>query len=72
MGTKTKKSIFSSKTFWLNLIMGALAILTLLDPTVLGAFGVAEAKQGDALKIVGVITAVLNIFLRLIFNTLDC
>lgn len=60
------KSIFQSKTFWLNLIVGVLAIIALIDPTILIAFGIPEASQMQVMQVVGVIVAVLNLILRMI------
>lgn len=60
------KTIFKSKTFWLNLILGILAIIALIDPTILIAFGIPEASQMQVMQVVGIIAAVLNIILRLI------
>lgn len=58
-----KKSIFASKTFWLNVIMGLLAIIVLVDPSILAIFGVDPIK---GMTIVGFVTAILNVLLRTI------
>lgn len=60
------KSIFKSKTLWLNFIMGLLAIIALIDPSILSIFGLDEIHQANALKIIGAITAILNLVLRMI------
>lgn len=58
------KNIFKSKTVWLNVIMGVVAAATYIDPSLLEALGFAPESQDKVLKIVGTITAILNIVLR--------
>lgn len=60
------KSIFKSKTFWVNLIMALLSIGAVISPDLLSALGIDSTK---ALTIIAAITAILNMFLRLITNT---
>ena len=60
------KTIFKSKTFWANLLMGLLAILAVIDPSFLELIGLNSVK---ALTIIGFITSVINIVLRLITTT---
>lgn len=59
-----KKSIFKSKTFWVNIIAGVLAVITLIDPEFLKVFITDENQQVKILTIIGAVTAVLNIILR--------
>jgi uncharacterized membrane protein len=63
-----KKSIFASKTMWLNLIVAIVAILAFVNPELLTAIGVEEARQKDVLTLVGTVTALLNLVLRAITN----
>lgn len=60
------KSAFASKTMWLNFIMATLTILTMVNPELLTIFGLSAASQAKALELIGVITAVLNLILRMI------
>ena len=60
------KSLFASKTFWVNFIMTILAIATIISPDLLTTLGIDSLK---ALKIIAAITGVLNIILRLLTNT---
>ena len=55
------KSIFVSKTFWLNFIMGILMVLTSQD--------ILTILPANSTAIVAAITAVLNIVLRMLTNT---
>lgn len=61
---KETKSIFASKTFWLNAIAGILATLTLINPELLSAFGISAGNEQKVLTGIGAITALLNIVLR--------
>ena len=60
------KSLIQSKTFWVNLIMAVLSIVSLISPDLLSILGLNTAK---AMTILGVVTALLNIILRMITNT---
>lgn len=60
------KSIFASKTFWINLIMAIVAFTATLSPDLLTALGINSAK---ALTIIASVTAVLNIVLRALTST---
>jgi len=60
------KTIFKSKTFWANLLMGLLSILAVINPEFLELIGLNSVK---ALTIIGFITSVINIVLRLITTT---
>lgn len=63
------KSIWKSKTIWLNLIMGLLAIIALINPEILTVFGLSPEAQHNALTIIATVTAVLNLILRMISGT---
>ncbi len=55
------KSIFASKTFWVNLIMAILAVAATLSPDLLTTLGINSQK---ALTIIAAVTGFLNIILR--------
>ena len=57
------KSILASKTFWINLIVGALSLLALASPDMLTSLGLNTTK---ALTIITTVISVLNIILRLL------
>ena len=61
------KSIFTSKTFWLNLIAGLIAIIGGLNPDMLMAFGVTNPAHFMQLM-AGVVT-IMNFILRLLTDT---
>lgn len=63
---KNAKSIFASKTFWLNAIMGILAITAIIDPAFLSSFGIAPDNQVQVLQVIGAVTAILNVILRIV------
>ena len=58
------KSIFASKTMWINLIAGILASATYINPELLTAIGFAHGTETKVLTAIGAITAILNIILR--------
>ena len=60
------KSIFSSKTFWINLIMAIIAFSATISPDFLTALGLNSTK---VLTIVATVTAILNIILRTLTTT---
>jgi uncharacterized membrane protein len=60
------KSIFSSKVFWLNLIIGIISVLGLVNPELLSAIGIKDPVQ--FMTIVGAVTAILNVILRFLTN----
>ncbi|MES2285818.1 MAG: hypothetical protein V4547_09040 [Bacteroidota bacterium] len=61
-----EKSIFKSKTFIVNAIIGILAILTIINPELLMVFGLDAVTQTRVLTALGALTAVLNVVLRMI------
>lgn len=60
------KNIFQSKTVWVNIIMALISIAAVISPDLLTALGIDSTK---ALTIIASVTAILNVFLRLITNT---
>lgn len=62
------KSIFKSKTFWVNFIAGVISILTMINPELLGIFGISPDKEATVLKAIGAIVALLNVILRIFTN----
>lgn len=60
------KSIFESKTFIVNAIIGILAILAIINPELLLVFGLDVEAQTRVLTALGALTAVLNVILRMI------
>lgn len=63
------KSILASKTFWLNIIAALLGCLAVFTPEMLSGLGLGENAQEKALVIIGGITTVLNIILRILTNS---
>lgn len=61
---KSFKSIFASKTFYLNAIATILAIITYINPELLTALGVPVGSETKILAGIGFLTAILNIVLR--------
>ncbi len=64
-----KKSIFKSKTFWVNTIAVILSIITIIDPEFISIFVTDENRKVQLLTIIGAITGILNIILRSITST---
>jgi len=60
------KSIFKSKTFLVNAIIGILAILTIINPELLAVFGLDAEGQTRVLTALGALTAILNVVLRMV------
>lgn len=58
------KSIFKSKTMWMNFILIVTAVILLINPTVLTSFGILPDSQANVLTLLGFFGAVLNIILR--------
>jgi hypothetical protein len=61
---KQTKSIFASKTFWVNLIAGILSAVVYINPELLSALGLDESNQHKILTGIGALVAILNIVLR--------
>ena len=61
---KEFKSIFASKTFIMNLIVGLLAAATLINPSLLTALGIAPKSETKVLAVLALVVGVLNIVLR--------
>jgi len=58
------KSIFKSKTMWINAILIITAVILLVNPSVLTSFGIFPENQSNVLTLLGFLGAVLNIILR--------
>lgn len=58
------KSIFQSKIFWLNIIVGLLAAVDIITPEALNILGLELATQHKLMGALGLLVAVLNIILR--------
>lgn len=63
------KSILKSKTFWVNLIAGVLAVAAGVNHDYLSKLGLTPEAQGTVLTAVGAVVAILNIALRTITST---
>ncbi len=59
------KSILLSKTFWFNAIVGLVALCAELNSEMLTSFGIPVNMQTTILHLTGVITALVNIALRM-------
>jgi hypothetical protein len=57
------KSIFLSKTFWLNLIAFIISVAELIDPTLCTFIGINDPMKFMA--IMGLVVAILNKILRM-------
>lgn len=66
---KEVKSIFASKTFWMNALALILSVAVLVDPQVLSLIGIAPEKQIQVMAAIGALTAILNKILRMITNS---
>ena len=68
-----EKSLFKSKTFWLNVTAAAigltLEILQLLTPETMQAVGLFPENRAQVLAGIGFVTTVGNLILRRITNT---
>lgn len=62
------KSIFTSKTFWLNLCAFIIAAATYIDPELLTYIGVDPTLQMTLMKLVGTAVALANLGLRMLTN----
>lgn len=60
------KSIFKSKTMWMNFILIVTTVILLINPGVLTSFGILPENQANVLTLLGFFGAVLNIILRLL------
>lgn len=60
-----KKSLFKSKTFWLNLAAGVVAFAALLNKELLTQIGIPETAQNQIMGAVGLLVGAANIYLRL-------
>lgn len=58
------KKWWQSKTNWLNIVAVVVAILLLVDKDLLSAFGVAHESQEKITKVLSIIIAAYNIYLR--------
>lgn len=58
------KKWYESKTMWLNIAAGILAVLVLVDKNLLTVFGLSEEAQAKVLTAIGTIVAIVNILLR--------
>ncbi len=63
------KSIFASKTFWFNLIVGLGSVLVYVNPENLTSFGIPPATQAKLLAIAGALTGIINFVLRMYTKT---
>ena len=63
METKVK-SVFASKTLWINGIMAVLGVLAYANPEMMGIFGITPDNQAKVLPILASVTAILNMALR--------
>jgi hypothetical protein len=61
-----KKSIFKSKTFWVNAVASLISVLILVDPELLSIFSVNPEAQVKILTTIGLVTGIANKILRLV------
>jgi hypothetical protein len=59
-----KKSIFKSKTFWVNTAVGAIAVYELITNDLLTALGIPKEMRPRVMELGAFGVAVLNIWLR--------
>ena len=60
------KSIFQSKTFWLNIIAGILGVTTMITADDINKLGLSEHLAQQILSVIGIVTTILNIVMRAI------
>lgn len=60
------KSIFASKTFWLNLIAGLITLIGGLNTDLLAAIGINNPTQ--FMSLMGVLVMFMNFILRMLTN----
>ena len=66
---ETTKSIFQSKTFWVNVATGIIGATTLLTSSELTKLGISEVHQNQILFALGGVSTIANIYLRAISST---
>lgn len=60
------KSVFKSKTIWMNAILAVVSIIALINPEFLTAVGIDASNQQKVITLLGTVAAILNLFLRFI------
>lgn len=63
------KSLFKSKTFWVNAAAFIVAVLALINEDLLTQLGIPATVQKQVMAIVGFIFAAANIYLRIYTTT---
>lgn len=63
------KSIFTSKTFWFNLLTGLLGLTATIGAPQLQQLGLSEHAQNICLVVIGAVNVLGNIVLRAITST---
>lgn len=58
------KSIFASKTIWVNGIVAILAFAAYVNPSLLTMLGIDATNQAKVLPALATITGILNVVLR--------
>jgi len=61
--------MYKSKMFWLNIIVGLLAVLDIITPEALNIFDLELLTQHKLMGALGLLVAVLNVILRSITTT---